>query len=406
MAIRTIEATPPDLHVGQIDVIKSLDENRYTIVCAGRRWGKSTLSLVSSVDQALKGLKVWLIFPVYPQSLEAWLNLKSLIRQLPEEYAEIREVEKRIVLHNGGSIQIKSANKPESLRGAGGISLVIFDEAAYMDQETWHTVRPILADSFGKALFISTPNSVNWFFDLFESAKRRKDWKVFHFQTSDNPRINPEELDQAREELGSLVYAQEFLAEFTEVGNMFKREWFKYYEETKNGYLVDGKLYNKEDLSIYATMDTALSVKETADYSVIMVVGTTEDGKLLVLDVFRKRLEAPELLPIIEKTINDWDVAWFGVEDSSFGLGIIQMARRQGLPIRNLKADKSKTARAVPAAAGVENGTIYFLKNADWLIEFEKELVSFPSGTHDDQVDALAYAARHGIVRKTKWEVT
>ena len=57
MAIRTIEATPPDLHVGQIDVIKSLDENRYTIVCAGRRWGKSTLSLVSSVDQAFKRIK-------------------------------------------------------------------------------------------------------------------------------------------------------------------------------------------------------------------------------------------------------------------------------------------------------------------------------------------------------------
>jgi phage terminase large subunit-like protein len=46
------------------------------------------------------------------------------------------------------------------------------------------------------------------------------------------------------------------------------------------------------------------------------------------------------------------------------------------------------------------------LKNADWLVEFEKELTSFPSGTHDDQVDALSYAARHGIVRKTKWEVT
>ena len=108
----------------------------------------------------------------------------------------------------------------------------------------------------------------------------------------------------------------------------------------------------------------------------------------------------------MKKTINDWNVAWFGVEDSSFGLGIIQMARRQGLPIRNLKADKSKTARSVPAAAGVENGTIYFLKNANWLIEFEKELVSFPSGTHDDQVDALSYAARHGIVKKTKWDVT
>ena len=48
-----------------------------------------------------------------------------------------------------------------------------------------------------------------------------------------------------------------------------------------------------------------------------------------------------------------------------------------------------------------------FLKKlADWLIEFEKELVSFPSGTHDDQIDAFIAYARHGIVRKTKWEVT
>ena len=79
--------------------------------------------------------------------------------------------------------------------------------------------------------------------------------------------------------------------------------------------------------------------------------------------------------------------------------------RRQGLPIRNLKkADKSKTAKTVPALFGVENGTIYFLKNVDWLIEFEKELVSFPSGTHDDQIDALNMYLRHGIVRKTKWK--
>jgi hypothetical protein len=77
---------------------------------------KLQLSLVAAVDQALKGLKVWVIFPVYPQSLESWLNLKSLVRQLPENYAEVREVEKRIVLSNGGSIQIKSANKPETLK--------------------------------------------------------------------------------------------------------------------------------------------------------------------------------------------------------------------------------------------------------------------------------------------------
>ena len=408
--IQSIKATPPDLHKGQLEVIKAINEHRHIIAVCGRRWGKSTLSLVAAVDQALKGLKVWVIFPVYPQSLEAWLNLKSLVRQLPEEYAETREVEKRIVLKNGGSIQIKSANKPESLRGAGGISLVIFDEVAYMEKETWDTVRPILSDNKGKSLMISTPNGINWFYELFENAKKRDDWVVFHYPTENSPRIDQRELEIAKEELGSLVFAQEFLAEFTEVGHMFKREWFKYYEvidQEDPEYIVGDEVIKHSELSIFGTMDTALSTKETADYSVIMTVGSTPSGKLLVLDVFRARLEAPELLPQIESMINKYNMSWLGVEDSSFGLGIIQMARRQGLPIRNLKADKSKTARAVPAAAGIENGSIWFLKNAKWLIEFERELTSFPSaGSHDDQVDALAYAARFGIVRKTNWSVT
>ena len=408
--IQTIEATPPDLHSGQIELIKALEKNRFVIAVCGRRWGKSTASLTCAVDQALKGLKVWVIFPVYPQALEAWLNLKSLVRQLPEEYAEVREVEKRIVLKNGGSIQIKSANKPESLRGAGGISLIIFDEAAYMEKETWETVRPILSDSLGKALFCTTPNGMNWLYTLYENAKLREDWKILHYPTESNPNISRDELAQAKEELGSLVYAQEFLAEFTEVGHMFKREWFAYYDVIAGEdpeYIFEDEIVKHSELSIFGTMDTALSIKETADYSVIMAVGSTPSGKLLVLDIFRDRLEAPELLPKIESMINKWNMAWLGVEDASFGLGIIQMARRQGLPIRNLKADKSKTARAVPAAAGCENGTIYFLKNAKWLVEFERELTSFPSsGSHDDQVDALAYAARFGIVRKTTWSVT
>ena len=255
-----IEATPPDLHSGQIEVIQALDENRFVIAVCGRRWGKTTLSLVAAVDQALKGLKVWVIFPVYPQSLESWLNLKSLVRQLPENYAEVREVEKRIVLSNGGSIQIKSANKPETLRGAGGISLIIFDETAYMDKETWETVRPILSDSLGKALFISTPNGMNWFYELFDNAKRRADWKVFHYPTEQSPRINKDELSQAREELGSLVYAQEFLAEFTEVGHMFKREWFKYYDTIAGDdpeYILGDEVVKHSELSIFGTMDTA-----------------------------------------------------------------------------------------------------------------------------------------------------
>ena len=406
-----IQAKPPSLHEKQIEVLKSLKTHRFNVCVAGRRWGKTSLSIVASFEKAMAGEKVWIIFPVYPQAMDSFRVMKSLARQFPEEYIKIRQVEKRIEFISGGSIQIKSADKPERLRGAGGLNLIVFDEAAFQSKETWETVRPILSDSLGQALFISTPNGMNWFYELYENAKRKKDWKVHHYPTESNPNIEQDELYVAKEELGSLVFAQEFLAEFTEVGNMFKREWFRYFEilhpnSEDPEYLVDGEVYKHSDLSFFGTMDTALSQKETADYSVIMVVGTTPDGKMLIMDIYRDRLAAPYLVPRIEYTIQKFDLAWLGVEDSSFGLGIIQMARRQGLPIKNLKADKSKTARAVPAAAGVENGTIYFLKNAKWLVEFEKELTSFPSsGTHDDQVDALAYAARHGIVRKTKWSV-
>jgi len=407
---QVIQAKPPQLHIGQKEVLKSLTKNRFNICVAGRRWGKTSLSIVAAFERAFKGEKVWIVFPVYPQAMDSFRTMKSLIRQLPEEMYVIKEVEKRIEIANGGSIQIKSADKPERLRGAGGLSLVVFDEAAYQSKETWETVRPILSDSLGSALFISTPNGMNWFYELFDNAKRRDEWTIHHYPTESNPNIKPEELFQAREELGSLVYAQEFLAEFTEVGHMFKREWFAYYDVIAGEdpeYVFEDEVVKHSELSIFGTMDTALSIKETADYSVIMAVGSTPSGKLLVLDIFRDRLEAPELLPKIESMISKWNMAWLGVEDSSFGLGIIQMARRQGLPIRNLKADKSKTARAVPAAAGCENGTIYFLKNAKWLVEFERELTSFPSsGSHDDQVDALAYAARFGIVRKTTWSVT
>jgi predicted phage terminase large subunit-like protein len=407
---QVIQAKPPELHIGQKQVLKALSNNRFNICVAGRRWGKTSLSIVAAFERAFKGEKVWIVFPVYPQAMDSFRTMKSLIRQLPEEMFVIKEVEKRIEIANGGSIQIKSADKPERLRGAGGLSLVVFDEAAYQSKETWETVRPILSDSLGQALFISTPNGMNWFYELFDNAKRRDEWTIHHYPTESNPNIKPEELFQAREELGSLVYAQEFLAEFTEVGHMFKREWFAYYDVIAGEdpeYVFEDEIVKHSELSIFGTMDTALSIKETADYSVIMAVGSTPSGKLLVLDIFRDRLEAPELLPKIESMINKWNMAWLGVEDASFGLGIIQMARRQGLPIRNLKADKSKTARAVPAAAGCENGTIYFLKNAKWLVEFERELTSFPSsGSHDDQVDALAYAARFGIVRKTTWSVT
>ena len=94
-----------------------------------------------------------------------------------------------------------------------------------------------------------------------------------------------------------------------------------------------------------------------------------------------------------------WEPSIIGVESSGYQLALIQMAKRQtALPIVRLKADKDKFSRALPLSAKMENGLVYFSNEALWYADLEKEMLQFPAGEHDDQVDALAY----GILQLTK----
>ena len=67
------------------------------------------------------------------------------------------------------------------------------------------------------------------------------------------------------------------------------------------------------------------------------------------------------------------------------------MAVKAGLPIKPLKPDKDKLSRGLAIAARMECGNIFFKRNALWLSDFEFELLSFPNGRNDDQVDAFSY---------------
>jgi hypothetical protein len=57
-------------------------------------------------------------------------------------------------------------------------------------------------------------------------------------------------------------------------------------------------------------------------------------------------------------------------------------------------ADTDKVTRAIPASTRLKTGRVWFPAGADWLDEWCDELAAFPSGTNDDQVDTLSYAAR------------
>jgi predicted phage terminase large subunit-like protein len=81
------------------------------------------------------------------------------------------------------------------------------------------------------------------------------------------------------------------------------------------------------------------------------------------------------------------------IERLGYGLSIIQELVREGFPITRLEPDQDKVARALPAAARYEEHRVFHPRGAFWLDDFEQELLVFPNGRNDDQVDVTAYAA-------------
>jgi predicted phage terminase large subunit-like protein len=193
-----------------------------------------------------------------------------------------------------------------------------------------------------------------------------------------------------------------------EGGHTFRREWFKYFDQQDGWYLIPREegglpyrvkpvLNPSVSVTRFCTVDLATSTKETADYTVIATwdLLDTPNGKyLLLLDVDRRRLEGPDIVPALKSANAKWRPGPIYVESGGFQTAIVQAARRAGLVIRELKAETDKLTRSVLAQAGLENGRIFFRSGASWLADFEDELLMFPNGKHDDQVDVLSYAAR------------
>ena len=410
MARPEIEIELPDLHELQRQIAE--DDTRFKIVVAGRRWGKTRLGIAMAIKYALEGGRVWWIAPTYPMAMEGWRDIRQMVYDI--ESAELQEAQKLINFPGCGQLQIKSADNPQRLRGAG-LDFVVLDECAYIKEETWaEIVRPTLTDKQGHALFISTPSGFNWFSRLFDRAKTNDEWKSWQFHTNTNPFIPKDELNSAKNEIGSFLFSQEYEAQFVEAGGgLLKPEWVKYYKsvdkveynrignETLYKYYEFGSKQVKQDeLTIFTCVDLATSIKETADYTAIVTIGETKESELLVLDVTRARVEAPDIIPLIGTVINKFNPVFVGIEKAGFQLSIIQLARRQGIPVKELKADKDKVSRALPLGAKMEGGSVYFDKEASWFSELEKELLQFPLGEHDDQVDALAYAVAETIRKK------
>jgi predicted phage terminase large subunit-like protein len=187
---------------------------------------------------------------------------------------------------------------------------------------------------------------------------------------------------------------------------MFKRVDFRYWNwaDQDRGIVryanEDGqdRLCDLKQCAIFQTADTAATEKTVSDWTVVSTWAKTPWGDLLLLDRAREKMEAPSQPAWAEAQFEKAKAfgrgpVWLGVEKATYGLVLIQQLKRRGrVPVKELPADKDKVSRAATVGVFYENHQVFHPAAASWLDTWEKELLDFPNGVHDDQVDTASYA--------------
>lgn len=211
-------------------------------------------------------------------------------------------------------------------------------------------------------------------------------------------RFGLKELGRIKRLLGSYWWAALYQqTPQAEDGEIFKRSLFRYCSEDGR-YVVLHKPEGDRRFEIrgcytFQTCDAAATEKESSDYFVLATWMVTPESDLLLWDIFRERAETTKHEEIMGAGLRRYNPSVQHVENATYGLALIQALVKKGYPVQPLKADKDKVSRARSMAARYEVGAVYHRLGAPWLTGYEDELIAFPRGAHDDQVDCASYAA-------------
>lgn len=371
------------------------NNERFQVIAAGRRVGKSRYSAARMIVAALDGKpgEVWYIGLTQGNARDVmWNLLHDLARPLIKS-SHVNNLQ--ITLINGATISLKGSDRPDTMRGAS-LKLAVLDEVAFMKPFVWEEIiRPALADQKGKAVFIGTPTGRNWFYDLYLYADKGEDpdWAAYHFTSYDNELLDASEIDAAKRSMSTATFNQEFMASFNSKESMlFKEEWLLWDDEEPE----TGDYYIAIDLAGFQELGKKRDKR--LDSSAMAIVKVNEDG-WWVRDIQYGQWTFDETVRRIFHAVRKYRPISVGIEKGisrqAVMTPLMDMMKRHSLffHIRELThGNVNKTNRIVNALQGrLEHGRVT-LSTGDWNMKFVDELMQFPSPlTHDDLVDALAY---------------
>jgi predicted phage terminase large subunit-like protein len=209
----------------------------------------------------------------------------------------------------------------------------------------------------------------------------------------DQQRETFETLQQLRQQMGDYAFQSQYQQNPIPVGGaIVKTDWLRYCtpEELPSRFST-----------IIQSWDTANKSGQLNDYSVCTTWGSF-NGQYYLLDVFRRRLDYPDLRRAVKELSGRYSPHAVVIEDKGSGTQLLQDLRVDGL--FRLKAycpppGNDKQMRLFGQSAVFENGRVWLPKAASWLADYVRELTTFPGTKYDDQVDsttqALDYMSRN-----------
>ncbi len=383
-----LDALMPPPHAGQAAVLAS--PARYRVVVCGRRWGKTELGKRIAAQALLDEARVWWLAPTYGIASQVWRDLKHTFAPLAGVVT--LEHERRID-YGAGFLSIKSTHTPDNLRGAG-LDWAILDECAFMSADVWaQIVRPMLLERRGRAVFISSPNGRNWFWELTQQARLApEEWAVFHYPSAANPLVLPEELARIQAQTPERIWRAEYLAEFVaDSGRVFRN-----LQACARAVPPPAPL---PDAVYVAGVDWG----REGDYTVIVVLDAVR-GEMVALDRFHQvgwQVQRGRIAQMAQA----WRVQHILAEANSIGAPNVEALQNEGLPVYPFTTSaQSKPPLIEALALAFEREELRILPDEVLLTELSLYTVtrtpsglyqySAPHGQHDDSVIALALAWR------------
>jgi predicted phage terminase large subunit-like protein len=355
------------------------------LLLAGRGFGKTEAGAQWIRERILSGARHIALIAETQKDLEEVMVARILAIHPPKEAPIARYKPVRLVWPNGAVALGYNGTEPDQLRGPEFDTAWLDELAKYRSaRETWDMLQfTMRLGSDPRVLVTTTPRPI----DIIKEINEDPTTVVTGGSTFENAANLPAQfLDKMRQRYeGTRLGRQELHAEILDdlLGDYFKPEWL----------LPVEAIPPRESLRVYGGSDYAVT-SAGGDYTVHAVLGIDCDGSPWLLDMWRRQASSDEWVVAFCDLVKKWKpMAWAeetGQIKSGVGPFLEREMRareaytaRECFPTKGDKAVRAQSFRGLIATRGLRISA-----DAPWRDAFETELLCFPAGVHDDQVDA------------------